>query len=99
MSQEITDVTGAFVHFEREKIYFQADHNFLNNDGSRIVPLPEGEIFRQEREIVCPKNVSLGRYDMRIGLFDLKSGRRWKILKSNQDYADDRLKIGAVVVQ
>jgi hypothetical protein len=99
LSREIKDATGVFVHFEREKIYFQADHNFLSDDGRRVVPLPEGEIFKQERDIACPGNISSGRYDMRIGLFDLKSGKRWKILKSDQDHADHRLKAGTVFVQ
>jgi len=99
LRSEISDATGVFVHFEKGKIYFQADHNFLRDDGRRVMPLSEGEIFKQEIDIFCPENVPPGLYDMRVGLFDLKSGKRWKVLESNEDHADERLKAGAVTVQ
>lgn len=90
--------TGVFVHVqEPEGRLFQGDHRFLD----RLRPIEtvlDGEIFSQEEFIALPPDAAVGSYEIAIGLFDLKTGKRWKVIDTDHPHKKGRVSIGIIHV-
>jgi hypothetical protein len=88
---------GVFVHVEGQGKLYQGDHRFLQRYAG-IWPALKGEIFQQEEYIGIGKDAKAGEYEIKLGLFDLQTGRRWKIRSTPLLLRDKRVEIGKLNV-
>jgi hypothetical protein len=88
---------GVFVHVEGQGKLYQGDHKFLQRDMS-VWPALKGEVFQQEETIKIGNDAKAGEYEIKLGLFDLRTGRRWKIRSTPLFLKDKRVEIGKLNV-
>jgi hypothetical protein len=99
LNRNIKIKLGVFVHVEGEGKLFHGDHQFLIQDREWIPPILKDEIFQQESSLEIPQDVSAGRYQIRIGLFDLKTGQRLKVKKTDLEHSRGRVLIGSFKIK
>jgi hypothetical protein len=71
----------------------------LIQDREWIPPILKDEIFQQESSLEIPQDTPTGNYEIRIGLFDLKTGSRLKIKKTELKHQASRVLIGSFKVK
>ncbi len=89
---------GVFVHVVQNSKIFQGDHQFLKWN-LNVWPVLDGEVFREKEVLRVPENMPEGEYEIRLGLFDLRTGKRVKIKKTSLEQKDNAAIIGKICVK
>jgi hypothetical protein len=94
-----TRAIGVFVHLESGHASFQGDHQFLSGHEKGIWPALEDEIFSQEESITVPADAPPGTYRILLGVYDLQTGRRWRVSASEAAAHRQRVPVGVLQVE
>lgn len=86
-----------FVHFMKGSELFQNDHYPLNGlyGTSKWSP---GEGIKENFKVVVPETLSPGLYEIRLGVWDPKSGKRLKVKKTGLRAEEEAISIGWIEV-
>lgn len=93
------ETIGVFVHVENGDVRFDGDHRFLDGHEQGIWPTLEDEIFSQEASIAVPAHAPPGTYRIWLGVYDLSTGKRWKVSASEPAARRERVPIGVLRVE
>jgi hypothetical protein len=93
------DTIGVFVHLESRHARFQADHHFLSGHAKGVWPVLEGEVFSQDAWISVPAGAAPGPHRILVGVYDLPTGRRWKVSASDAAAQRERVPIGTLEIE
>jgi hypothetical protein len=94
-----TRAIGVFVHLEGARGSFQGDHRFLSGHRKGVWPVLEDEIFSQEERISVPADAAPGTYRILLGVYDLSTGRRWRVSASEVEVHRQRVPVGVLQVE
>lgn len=87
-----------FVHFVRgDRIVFQHDHAPLGG----VYPArlwPAGERVRETFELTAPARLEAGAYDIVVGVWDPKTGRRLRVTETTVAHRGDRVVVGRLTL-
>jgi hypothetical protein len=90
---------GVLSHFESGAVRFQGDHRFLSGHEKGIWPVLEDEVFSEEAWISVPADAAPGMYRILLGVYDLPTGKRWKVSASEAPAHRDRVPVGVLQVE
>jgi hypothetical protein len=93
------ETIGVFVHVENRDGKFQGDHRFLDGQDNGLWPVPEDEIFCQDAWIRVPAHATPGTYRILLGVFDVSTGRRWRVSASDATVHHDRVPVAVLHVE
>jgi hypothetical protein len=92
------EAIGVFVHVENRDGRFHGDHHFLDRHEQGVWPTLEDEVFSQDAWISVPPEAAPGTYRIWLGVYDLKTGRRWKVSAAEAAAERDRVPVGVLRV-
>jgi hypothetical protein len=93
------ETIGVFSHLESGQARFQGDHRFLSGHAKGVWPTLEDEIFSEDAWIGVPADAAPGTYRILLGVYDLPTGRRWKVSASEAPAHRERVPIGVLQVE
>jgi hypothetical protein len=90
---------GVFVHVEgRERRRFQSDHPLLEGEEA-VWPLAGDDIVVRETRIRIPRDAAPGTYRMLLGVYDLDTGKRWRVSAGGTAGQRERVPLGTLQVE
>ncbi len=98
LKKDIKSPLGVFVHVFQDSHVFQGDHKLLKWNPS-VWPTLENEIFREKEFLKVPQEMPEGEYKIKLGLFDLGTGKRIKVKKTSLSEKDNAVIIGKIYVK
>jgi hypothetical protein len=89
---------GVFVHVDGQGKLIQGDHILLERHVGGVWPALQGEIFHQTEYLRFPSDIPSGEYRLGLGLFDLKTGKRWMVKNTSSENDHNKVLVGTLSV-
>jgi F5/8 type C domain len=91
---------GVLVHLQSASGRFRSDFPLLSrHEGPIWPPALEDEILVQDERITVPAHATPGTYQILVGVYDLGTGKRWKVSAGASGGHRDRVPVGVLRVE